>query len=376
MSILLSVFAITITLFATQDVAAVALETPFEGCETALVSRIRTLSPFIKPLDKASVLARALPSTNLDRPNRSVAKRLNDPFQGPVIPKRFLDSDLGPSFWSATELEEWLSLAPIMSDADLAVNELLKITEWADYCTPGLSQEICVALRHSRQVQAQLAREGHATDHAEYLERKDRAHAERGVLQFPWGDDPVHLQTIAPAHALMVMQILARETLLRHVRPELSLEARLILASFPQIIELYPVFDVFPVEFPLGFPLGGHREVGLPVSEYRIRVGNVEGRLRTNLFYEDLWSVAAAVEFSDRGGFTGTEAKRFEHHLQASLQGHAAQYALLNPSFKPLAVEMDWDEFLNVHPNLDTYAEQLLFLMYVMDQERALRSQP
>jgi hypothetical protein len=184
-----------------------------------------------------------------------------------------LHSDLGPSRWKGAELEDWFSLAPYMEDQNLAQAELHMVGKNSGYCPPGILPALCDALRESREARAEAFRRVPPTspDQAvvrDFLEMLFVVHEERGLLNFTWGTDlrywPLDL---APYQAQEIMQILARETLIRHLQiagldgtlrmgTELPLETRLILAMVPMIVPLAPFFHIFPLDLPDRFQIG------------------------------------------------------------------------------------------------------------------------
>lgn len=313
----------------------------------------------------------ALPSANIDRP-------VTEAGANEVI----LESDLGTTLWKKKELHDWLKLAVILKSDDRIQAEISRITENPGYCTPGLSELLCEHMRKSREAYIQAISETppvppeHAMLNELNISKNFRtAMMRQGGFRFAWGAQMIFPKgEVYPSlhltddQARRMFEILARETLLRHLATETSLGTRLALASFPATMDLLPLFAWFTTEFDDRSYIGDEFHTRVPILEHKMdREGNDFLIVYFHGFQPN--ALTAQLTIEDADVLDEHHRRIIEPELVNIFQATMSEFLKIAAINKPAGIKLIWeDAYWNVDIAGLDLREQLLFYYYFADK--------
>jgi hypothetical protein len=390
-----------------------------EYCQSLLISQIQKMAAKRGSLSKVDRQDIGLPYANsqtkrIDISSESMRAELSSStgFTHSAFMNNdvFLDSDLGPTVWRSPDLNEWFDLWPIVRNENLAAKELIKIASSEGYCTSGLLPALCKAARDSREARlAAMARTSaefknrhkgrnlnpeEAEEQFDAYERArlasiDAVHAERGLIQFPWGSD-IRSWTLSdrssllPEQAREIFEILVREALIRHVLfhgldgkvhsgNELPLDTRLAIASFPSIRGLMPFFLTHPLDLPEDFVVGGVFE-NLSLLHVNWKTSQpLKAPLLVGLGTRSSVMEITRASFSfdvDDENLTSDRFKKFKEEIEIRMNDLAREFTRQVGLKKDFSVETHFKthDFLDVRIRGLSKLNQILFYYFVAER--------
>ncbi|MGZ3721277.1 MAG: hypothetical protein ACXVA9_00015 [Bdellovibrionales bacterium] len=372
-------------------------------CESLLISAIQKMmarkifSLAVQTLDTGMPLnnPRILEARPLGRVHIQL-QRLEIPLTPLPANTVFLQSDLGPSLWTEDQLTEWRNLSTYLVNEEVTLRELMKIADNANYCTAGILPTLCHSLRESRQARRRalrkLVRELNSTDDAIFSDALLRLirqnifeHMSRDLIRFPWGSDfRAHPDKLTPDQADKIFRVMIREVLIRHLvfkgldggmhlGGELSLDARLALASVPAISQLIPLFLSYPLDLN-GYFVVGDTDADLQILNiaWKNSLG-WDAPLYVSVGFEPSVTKLVTAHFltnTDEPTFTTETSLIFQAEVDRELTHLAAEFSKvmgLTGNLK-IASRFDSFEFLDVNIKGLSSLQQILFYYYVAEK--------
>jgi hypothetical protein len=319
-------------------------------CEAFLATAVLHGQPVDIPLSELKLENFALPAHNLGRPMTK---------QDDLV---FLQSDIGATVWTESELQDWFNLGArrLVSHGPTAVSALARMAlDPKAGCPPGILPQLCVAVQRSYHIR----RETFPRDSIMWMVNEYR-HMEEDLLLFPWRG--AVYPSMSEASALAVMRVLARETLLRHLvgvsHDALPLETRLVLADFPSLIPLYPVFRTYPLDVQK--EVAGDQPYIL--TDGALRISGIDGRFQAELLRDEEGVIDAHVRFHD--GIFAHEILPYENGLIQFLNARAQEFAKMFAEPLKFDVHVQWiNNEAHIATTLADGAQAALFMLYLRD---------